>query len=151
MANQHVTWSSLFSTLATTAATASGVASGTSTGLDGVGSLPAVVVERVQSMEVTSRPGAQTDVIEALIGGWLVMARSGRESDMRDSAADVVGALFRAFRTGITLSQPTVVGDSFLRSAEWVDSIPVGDGLPGYRLTWFVRVHETFDTPERTA
>ena len=152
MANQSVTWSTLLSTLASTAAGVSGIASGTSTGLDGVGSLPAVVVDHIGSIEVTDRPTANRDAMVATISGWLILARTGRESDMRDSASDLVGSLFRAYRTGVKLAQSSVVDDSFLRSAEWVDAIAVGDGsLPGYRLTWWVSVDETFDSPARTA
>ena len=153
MSDQSVSWAAVLAALAAQAATVTGIAEATSTELDGIGSLPSVKVQRLDGLVVDEdgRIASVVDYLTGTVSGLLVLAYPGKASVPRITGSDLVAGLFRAARQGVKLGQPNVVIDSWLQSAQWDDLMQIGDGLPGYHLTWVVQIKETFDVTVRTA
>jgi hypothetical protein len=152
---ESVDWDALLATIAGQYTAVTGLRESTATALDSVGMLPCLKVLGVSDMSIAHEMGGISngvnDWYSVSIQGALLVANPGKAITAKSTATPLLARLFRSARYGIKLGQPTVVQRGWLDHATWSDSIDIADGLPGYLLTWQVRVREQFSETPRTA
>ena len=134
--------------LATQAGNASSVREATSTSLSNVGMLPAVKVERVESISINDARGGRGAGFESRIinvVGKLLVTSSSDTGRNQVRAEETVEELFTACRTGLRLGYGGIVEDSWLESAE-VGTIDFGGtSYYGADLRWVVEIIEAVE------